>query len=184
MVNNTFLNLSEQEMLALWRRVMHLDITRRECSVERDDGIDVDGLLLIHLRQWYAHLLQSAPLEWLPVDDVKTQVVLEASPEGVVTAVLPAQAVRPVEWQLAGWDHSVTEFEDHTSGIARRQRNRWTRGGPSSPVAVKAWNKLWLYSLPPGVSPVLLTARCVVKPDDGRYIFHQAALNTLERWQL
>lgn len=181
---NEMMNVSEQEMLTLWRRVMHLDPVRRECTVERDDGIDVDALLLIHLRQWYAHLLVTAPLEWVPIEDVRAQVDVSADQQGVVTAVLPSCAVRPVEWQLAGWDHSVTTFVDPHTPLARRQLNMWTRSGTMDPAAVWHPGRLTLYSLPAGVSPVLLLARCVAAPEQNRYVFHQSALETLPRWNL
>ena len=36
----------------------------------RDDGIDLDAWLALRLEQWYAQLLMTAPVEWLPVEDV------------------------------------------------------------------------------------------------------------------
>lgn len=182
--NDLMLDLSEQEMLALWRNVMCLDPVRRECSVERDDGIDLDGKLITHLRQWYAHLLLTAPLEMVPVEDVKADVVLEADAAGVVTATLPATAVRPVEWQLAGWQHSVTDFLSPADARAQRQLSVWTRSGPCSPAAVLHNRQIRLYSTEPGVMPVLTNASCVVKPNDNRYVFHCALLETLPRWSV
>ena len=181
---NELLNLSEDEMVALWRRVMHLDPVRRECTVERDDGIDVDGLLRIHLRQWYAALLRTAQLAWLPIEDLRTQVTVTASADGVVTATLPARCVRPVEWQLAGWSHSVTEFAAPDSSVARRQLSPWTRSGTERPAAVLHDQRVLLYSLPAGVTPVLTLARCVAAPAAGHYALRHDALCTLPRWEI
>ena len=36
---NQFYNLTESEMLALWKQVMRLETPRRDCTVEWDDGI-------------------------------------------------------------------------------------------------------------------------------------------------
>ena len=180
---NELLNLSESEMLSLWRRVMKLDPVRRECIVERDDGIDIDALLLIHLRQWYASLLRTAPMAWLPVDDVSAEVALTAD-GGVVTALLPERCVRPVEWQLAGWTCSVTTFHAPDSDIAAAQLNPWTRGGVCQPVAVAHDNRLLLYAIPDGTTPVLTMARCVAAPGNGRYALHHDALATLPHWDL
>ena len=47
---------SREEMIALWRKVMNIDVARRECSVERADGIDVDALLQQHIDVWYGNL--------------------------------------------------------------------------------------------------------------------------------
>lgn len=178
---NELLVMTEAELLAIWRRLLHLDPVRRECTVERDDGIDVDDLMRIHLRRWYAQLLRTAPLEWLPVEDLSAEVAVSVDAEGVVTAVLPERCVRPVEWQLAGWAHGVTAFEPPESAVARRQLNAWTRGGTQQPVAVAHDDRLMLYSLPPGVSPVLLMARCVAAPDGGGYALRHDALATLPR---
>ncbi|MBO7609087.1 MAG: hypothetical protein J6S96_02645 [Muribaculaceae bacterium] len=176
------INLSENEMLALWKRQMHIDVVRRECSVERDDGVDLDDLLLTRLRQWYAHLLASAPLQWLPVEDLRTEVLLSVSADGVVTAMKPERCVRPVEWRLAGWAHSVTDFCQPGSPRALAQQRLWTRSGCADPVIVCYDNRLVMYSLPEGAQPVLMMARCVAVPENNRYIFHHDALSTLPRW--
>lgn len=177
-----FVNFSENEMLAMWKRLMHIDVVRRECVVERDDGIDLDDMLRTRLRQWYAHLLLTAPIHWVPVEDLRAEVSLAADADGVVTAQLPQRCVRPVEWQMGGWQHSVTMFNDPASPQARAQQSHWLRGGNAQPVIVQYDNRLLLYGIVPGASPVLLQARCVAIPDDGRYICHQDALETLPKW--
>ncbi|MBR1803646.1 MAG: hypothetical protein IJ775_01900 [Muribaculaceae bacterium] len=177
-------NVSELEMLALWKQVMRVEPVRRECVVERDDGIDLDAFLLTHLRQWYAHLLLTAPLEWVSVEDMSADVMLTADDEGVVTAVKPERYVRAVEWKLAGWAHSVTRFLAPDDAQAVLQRSLWTRGGPCRPAIVEHYDRLELFSVKPGASPVLLMARCVAVPAEGRYVLHQDALSTLPRWPL
>ncbi|MBO4870726.1 MAG: hypothetical protein J5565_01930 [Muribaculaceae bacterium] len=178
------LNLTETEMLALWKRVMHIEPVRRECAVERDDGINLDDFLLIHLRQWYAHLLLTAPIEWLPVEDLKTDVPLSSTDTGVATAMLPTRCVRPVEWRLAGWPHSVTRFLAPDDPAALAQRSEWIRSGVNNPAIIAHDDRLTLYGITPGTAPVLLTARCVATPEDGRYILHHDALSALPRWPL
>ena len=179
---NQFIDYSENQMLAMWKRQMHIDVVRRECTVERDDGIDLDDMLLVRLRHWYAHLLLTAPLEWVPVEDLRAEVIVTATADGIVTAQLPERCVRPVEWQLAGWQHSVTMFVDPASTLARAQHSHWLRGGIAQPVIVKYDDRLVLYGIIPGASPVLMQARCVAIPEDGRYICHQDALATLPKW--
>ncbi len=56
-----FMELSESEMLDLWKTMMQLQPAHYGCAIERTDGIDIDELLLIHIRKWYASLLLSAP---------------------------------------------------------------------------------------------------------------------------
>ena len=88
------MSCSPSEMLDLWKTVMRLTPVRRECTIERDDGIDLDALLTLHIRQWYAHLLATAPPLWLPVDDLKDHITLTARAGGVVEAARPPQCGR------------------------------------------------------------------------------------------
>lgn len=179
MENNTLLtDLSEPEMLALYKTMTHLTTVRRDCNVERDDGIDLDAWLTLRLQQWYAQLLTTAPVEWLPVEDVKADVTLTADARGVVTVTVPPRCVRPVEWRLAGWHMSVTTFMSPQDPLVRLQLNPWTRGGACRPAASDHGDHLLLYSAVDD-APALELARCVVRPANGHYHFHQAALATL-----
>lgn len=174
-----FFDLSEQEMLALYKTMTHLTEVRRDCVVERDDGIDLDGWLTLRLQQWYAELLTTAPVEWLPVEDVRADVTMSVDTCGVVTATVPPQCVRPVEWRLEGWNTSVTHFMSPQDPLVRLQLNPWTRGNACHPAATDHGDHLVLYSVPPESVPALAMARCVVCPANGRYRFHQSALATL-----
>lgn len=176
---NQMMDLTEQEMLALYKTMTHLTTVRRDCTVERDDGIDLDEWLTQRLRQWYAHLLLTVPTEWLPVEDVKADVTVTADARGVVTATVAPQCVRPVEWRLAGWHSSVTTFLSPQDPMVRLQLNPWTRGSACRPAATDHGDHLLLYSVEPGSAVTLELARCVVRPAAGRYRFHAAALSTL-----
>lgn len=177
--NNQMMDLNEQEMLALYKTMTHLTTVRRDCSVERDDGIDLDQWLTLKLKQWYAQLLLTAPIQWLPVEDVKADVSLTVDQRGVVTATVPTRCVRPVEWRLAGWHSSVTTFLGPQDPLVRLQLNPWTRGSACRPAATDHGDHLVLYSVEPGSTVALELARCVVRPADGRYCFHAAALDSL-----
>ena len=134
--SNQFYNLNESEMLALWKQLMHLDTPRRDCAVEWDDGVDIDALLTTHIKQWYAQLLNTAPCHLLPVQDVKSDVLLQACIDGTVEATPPQYCVRPVEWRLNGWERSVTTFLEPSSREAMVQLNKWTRGGACNPAVI------------------------------------------------
>ena len=175
---NQMMDLSADEMLELYKTMTHLAPVRRECTIERDDGIDLDAWLTLRLQQWYAQLLLTAPVEWLPVEDVKSDVLLQADACGVVTAQLPPQCVRPVEWRLAGWCNSVTHFLGPQDPLVRLQLNPWTRGNACHPAAIDHGDHLVLYSAPSG-EPTLELARCVVRPTDGHYRLHATALQSL-----
>ena len=177
---NQFYNLTASQMLDLWKQVLRLDTPRRDCAVEWDDGIDLDALLTTHINQWYAHQLASAPPHLLPIQDMKEHIDLTCR-DGMVIATIPDQCVRPVEWRLAGWKRSVTEFLDPCSHEAMLQLNEWTRGGACNPAIINYGFQLLMMSAT-GSTPHLDIARCVVRPGDGTFQFHSQLLSTIPQW--
>lgn len=171
-----FMELSESEMLDLWKTMMQLQPAHYGCTIERTDGIDIDELLLIHIRKWYASLLLSAPDGIVPVEDVKDRLSVMVADNGVVTAMVPPECVRPVEWKLKAWQKSVTLFLQPNVPEAAYLHNEWTRPGICDPAAVDYGNRILLFTLPDGELPIFDMAHCVVRPTNGKYIFHASAL--------
>jgi hypothetical protein len=176
------MRLSAAEMLALWKLRLHLLPARRDCEVEREDGIDIDALLKSQISQWYSRLLAEAPSTWLPIADLAADIVLTTAADGVVTARIPARCVRPVEFQLEGWSRPVSDFIAPDSAEALLQQSAFVRGGSCTPVAVLYEDEIRLYSVKAGTSAVLSRALCVVAPDDGYYEFSEEALGTIDKF--
>lgn len=174
-----FMELSESEMLDLWKTMMQLQPAHYGCTIERTDGIDIDELLLIHIRKWYASLLLSAPDGIVAVEDVKDRLSVMVADNGVVTAMVPPECVRPVEWKLKAWQKSVTLFLQPNVPEAAYLHNEWTRPGICDPAAVDYGNRILLFTLPDGELPIFDMARCVVRPTDGKYVFHASVLESL-----
>lgn len=149
-----FMELSESEMLDLWKTMMQLQPAHYGCTIERTDGIDIDELLLIHIRKWYASLLLSAPDGIVPVEDVKDRLSVMVADNGVVTAMVPPECVRPVEWKLKAWQKSVTLFLQPNVPEAAYLHNEWTRPGVCDPAAVDYGNRILLFTLPDGELPI------------------------------
>ena len=165
------LSYTEDEMLQLVKRLKFLVPERRECEIEREDGVDIDLNMRMWINEWYANLL-------LTVEDLKSECSAVADSQGVVTVEMPWKAVRPVEVRLEGWERSVTEFFAPDSTEARLQESEWTRGGSEKPAAVAGDSTLKLYSAAAGEMPVVATLRCVVW-DNVHYVFHSSLLNLL-----
>lgn len=166
-------------MLDLWKTMMQLQPAHYGCTIERTDGIDIDELLLIHIRKWYASLLLSAPDGIVPVEDVKDRLSVMVADNGVVTAMVPPECVRPVEWKLKAWQKSVTLFLQPNVPETAYLHNEWTRPGVCNPAAVDYGNRILLFTLPDGELPIFDMARCVVRPTNGKYIFHASVLESL-----
>lgn len=174
---NQMMRLTGGELLSMWKTLLRLDEVRRECLLERSDGVDLDAWLMLHINKWYGELLAGARVEWLPVEDVSSSVVLTPLSSGIVRASVPSHCVRPVEWRLSGWEKSVTRFCAPDDAAAKRQLTPWLRSGSHRPQAVDYGDHLLLYGYS-GTAPQLAVARCVVRPADGQFVFHQQAVST------
>ena len=93
MNDNMMFNLDEEEMLELWKTRLRLLPARRDCTIERDDGIDIDQVLLLDIKEWYAWLLWHGDASLLPVEDLSGDVSPQIDDEGVVTVLLPSVSV-------------------------------------------------------------------------------------------
>ncbi len=176
--NPMFYELTGEEMLDMVKRQNLLSPQRRDCVLERDDGIDLDDYLQERIDRWYAEQLLTAESALLPVEDVRENVSLTVASDGVVTATLPPRAVRPVEFRLAGWGRAVTRFLSPDDPACALQHNPFTRGRSESPAAIDYGDCLALYSATSG-GGTLTCARCVVRPSSGHYIFHRSLLPLL-----
>ena len=172
------LSYTEDEMLQLVKRLKFLVPERRECEIEREDGVDIDLNMRMWIKDWYANLLRTADADLLPVEDLKSECSAVADSQGVVTVEMPWKAVRPMEVRLEGWERSVTEFFAPDSTEARLQESEWTRGGSENPAAVAGDKELKLYSAAAGATPVVAKLRCVVW-DNVHYVFPSSLLNQL-----
>lgn len=176
------MNLSENEMLALWRQVMNIDVNRTNCQVEVDDGIEIDALLRTHIKQWYDNLLETAPLQWLPQTDVASQAVATANSEGVVNIELPNGCVRLSQLMLQGWQQPVTQFHQPDDDVALMQTSPYLRGALCNPVAVLYEQSVMAYSIEPGTQPVVTQLLAVMRNDAGKYVFSRSAIATIPQF--
>lgn len=179
---NNLITLSEDETVALWRKILNFDISRRECSVERDDGINLDELLKVHIRQWYAHLLSTAPAGWVPTSDVSSLAQVNVDKDGVATVILPEHCVRVLEIQMSGWHRPICEFLSPTCRESKMQISEWLRGGTENPVAVAYSDRLILYSVDTATQASILRLYAVIRPYQDTYTFSHEAMSTIPQF--
>lgn len=89
-----------------------------------------DGLLDECARE----VLMNAPAWRLKGDTAA--LVMRGNRDGSGYAVLPENFLRLVEFKMPEWECAVTEIAEAGSGVARKQRMRFLRGGCSKPVCV------------------------------------------------
>ena len=178
------LHLTRPEMLDLWRQHRAFDPLRHDASVVRQDGIDIDSLLVAEMEKWYLDLLLTAPTTLLKVADIAASVMLTPADDSGGTVIsLPPDIVRVVDVRLSSWVAPARVVTSHAglpavplhhAAVARRQLHPYTRATAAMPVAVFDGSSLRLYPASTASDfPAML--RCVRRVD-GEYDFDEAAL--------
>lgn len=70
MENNGMITLTKAEMLEEWKKRKGFYSGVRSCDVEREDGVDLDGVLQREMDDWYNKMLREAPSEMLPIENI------------------------------------------------------------------------------------------------------------------
>lgn len=165
-------------MLAQWKLRRGFEPLRADCVITRSDGVDLDALLRLEIRDWYLSLLNTAPIEMLATTNIASEIALAKKDDSTATVILPQNCRRIVEFQLSGWDRPARIIDDVDSYDALLQHNPFSRGGCAQPVVVKHHNMLYIYSLPQG-NVSITRAMAVMEPTDGTYEMDEAALATI-----
>lgn len=177
--NNGFVALTEAQMLEEWKKRRGFYAGIRSCDVERDDGVDLDGVLQREYGNWYARLLREAPAEMLPIEDIAGECTVGIDARRVATITLPYRAIRPLSLRLDGWQTSIEQFCNPDSDEALAQRSEWTQAGSERPVVMAGPRWLKAYSAPTADAAIeSLQAVCI--PADGTYRFRQDAWTWLD----
>ncbi len=172
------ITLSSAEMLAQWKLCRGFEPLREDCEITRSDGINLDALLRLEMRNWYLNLLKTAPIDMLAVQNIANDVAIVVNDDLSGTVLLPETCRRLVEFQLKGWQRPATIIDDPNCRNALLQDNIYSRGGCEQPIVIKRGNRLHIYSLP-NKSPIIVRAMAVMEPTDGSYVMDESALSTM-----
>lgn len=181
---------TEQEMLSYWKRRMGLEASG---SVGGEKNLtELDRKLLDDIDIWYADLLENAPADRVPTEDVATEVSCRYTSENSALITLPPRGVRMVSVKMADWSSDEVESYSIYSDVARLQRNRLTRADTDSPVVLRRPGHLEVHGLrspleegisprgafvgPVGSTPQLESLTMVVRPEAGTYVLDPTLL--------
>ena len=161
MENNGMITLTKAEMLEEWKKRKGFYSGVRSCDVEREDGVDLDGVLQREMDDWYNKMLREAPSEMLPIENIAKDCPATVDARRAVTVDLPARCVRALALRLDCWAADVTQFAAPGSDDAEAQRvdagrNRASGGcGRSAPLdgIFSRGNRQSVDSQPPGSLP-------------------------------
>lgn len=173
------IELTKNEMLALWKRRHFLEPLRTDCIVERSDGVDLDEIAAEEMRLWYLGCLAEAPPSLLAPEDIALTAKARRSQQGTVLITLPETVVRVVAVKLGGWEREARIIGSGTPE-ERRCGNPFARGGVASPLAVvRPGNILELYSPDSSQAlPVVDILTVITDPGPETYVMDERLIST------
>lgn len=171
------MELSHQQMLALWRRRLGFDELRDDCSVEVFEGRQVNDLIATAMRSWYLRLLDSADSRLLPVKTVSYVDFFSAGRN--LLRIVPADNVRRIiAIEAPRWDHPVAPipFKDAADAL-NLLKGPFGAPSPSAPLAVDTgFRHILAAPLEPSDAFSLLG---IADPGSDRYILDEVLLDTI-----
>ena len=99
---STCMTPSAADMQALWKLSRYYEPMRCDCEVTRTDAINLDSLLSLEMRSWYASMLTRLEGADLPLTDV-TDLLSVTPVEGGLAAAIPEKVMRVVTVEVEGW---------------------------------------------------------------------------------
>lgn len=174
------MTLSHEQMLAQWKMRHYLEPVRSDSEVSRSNGVNVDYMLSLEMRDWYLELLDKGELRYLELTDIASETATINRPEtGAVVIKLPEQCRRVVSVKIAGNEREIMPEQDEYRKYL--QLSEYTRGGASEPVAVMTkGGELVLYGNDiNGKAPEIEHIYAVMLPPDGKYVLDESALKTI-----
>lgn len=170
------LTLSSADMLAIWRRALGYDIQRTDCTVEIYEGINVDAQISDRMRQWYLHLLDTAPESMVPVDDFAPRAEVQPLGDGGAFIPMPRGARRPLSVKLSEWVNPAPVLSRHDEALRlQRMASPFARPGRHHPLAVVEGNGIRVY--PAGESSRIERLLAVADPGPSSYILDESLLH-------
>ena len=165
---------SHSQMLSIWRSILGLNTAYSECSIEQFDGININELIALRMRQWYLDLLHNADPSLLPVANIASQCARIARPNGATFVEPPADCVRVVEVRAATWPVALAPSPDNAP--LKRLGHPYAAPSPSSPIAVSSRRGILLA---PCDAADALEIIAVTDPGADSYILDQSLLSSI-----
>lgn len=170
--------MTEQEMLNYWKTKLRLNPVRKGCIIEREDGIDLDEVIIQRMREWYANILATAPWDKLPIKDLTDSLNYTISPNLVVRVELPQHVIEPIEWKMESWKRASTTFYQPDCYMSSLQYNFYSRGRSAKPIMIRLTQHVIIYTAAHS-SDTIIRALCTVRPTDGTYQLAESLLATV-----
>lgn len=176
------ITFTKAQMLERRRLVGGLEPLRTDCSVSEADGIDIDRILEIELRNWYLDLLDNGPLSMLALTDMASASSITSGSGTFAGATIvkpPESCRRAVSIFLQGWAEPATVLPQEEAGRCfTLQRNPYTSASKARPMAVRLSDGN-IATWPAAGTLISLLAAADTGPES--YVFDESALATLPK---
>lgn len=175
------LHLTNSELLDYRLQMAGYEPANLDFTIERTDGINVDAIVANRLRRWYVEQLHTAPLCYLPVEDVAAEAAVTPGkiPNSCIVT-LPDGCLRPQSISFEGWTSEVTVLpEEQYHNIVRAQDNQYLRASADYPVAALCPGRPRSIIAFPTSGGKLTSLIAVKDPGDNIYILDETLLNHL-----
>ena len=184
------ITLTKAEMLRRRRIAGGLEPHRADCAIEQTDGIDIDAVLELQLRQWYLDLLDKGSVSEVAPSNIAASVEISAvsgNPGGTVLTP-PEMCRRVFAVKLKGWLRAVeVEPASEAERIIQLQSNPYTAATAAHPVAVATGGASGgraseILAWPAATQALTVTA--AIDPGEDYYTFDESALASMPSTQI
>lgn len=158
------------QMLAHWRsHRLYAPVAPAGASLSVSYTPSADDYLMTEIRCAYAHAVQEASPDELPLTDIAHELAITLSSRGIGTVTLPPGTLRVETIECSGWLTPARIATSADTALVARQANIFSRGTPSEPVAIVHPHRMILYSFPSGLGlyPTVTGCMAVRLPDPG-----------------
>lgn len=171
------LHLTEAQLLQEWRLRYLPQPVNTGAAVTVTGGYDMEAIIKARMRDWYSRLVAAADPAMLAPVEIGDRITLLRCADGSAMATMPPETVKVMEVNMEGWAKPAIVTADSQSRTAIRQRSPYSRGDTESPVVVIDSTTMRIYSPPPDVGSISVTALV-----DEHDIYHldSAALATIQ----
>ena len=172
--------LSDRQMLGKWRRGALLEPALTECSVERFDGLEVDGVLSQAMRTWYLGLLREGDPSQLKVTEISKRLAFKKEGSGIWAVEHPSDVVRILDMVIDGETTPLRVLDasrDSDRAAIAALANRYNRAGAFT--AVIGRDGRWLLTGDSQTEPDVAVCRAIVDPGDETYILDEQMLEQI-----
>ena len=171
------LHLTEAQLLQEWQLRYLPPMVNAGCIATSHSGYDMEAIIRARMRDWYSRLLSEGDTGLLSAVEIGDRLVMTVDSDGTGKITLPDNVIKVLSVDIEGWKSPAAVTCDPSSRIAQRQRSPCSRATAESPVAVVDGTKMSVYTPPPGVTAISVTA---IVDDPDTFHIDSAALSTIK----